>query len=117
MRESSQYADGANTGKFDVVGGRVKPGQHFAESLVREIEEETGLKVNIGKPFFMNEWRPMVKGEQWHIIGTFLECTAESDNVKLSADHDEFHWIDPKDYKKYALIENLHPAFEAYLSK
>ncbi len=117
LRESTKYQSGANIGKFDVVGGRVEPGQRFDESLLREIKEETGLNVRIGKPFFVNEWRPVVKGEQWQIVGTFFECIADSDNVKLSADHDEHKWIDPKEYKNHPLIENLHPAFEAFLKK
>jgi 8-oxo-dGTP diphosphatase len=117
LRESSQYKDGANIGKYDVVGGRIKPGQRFDESLVREIKEETGLKVKIGRPFFMNEWRPVVKNEQWQIVGTFFECFADSDQVILSEDHEDFQWINPIDYKDYNLIENLIPAFESYLSR
>ncbi len=117
LRESTKYQSGANIGKFDVVGGRVEPGQRFDESLAREIKEETGLNVKIGKPFFVNEWRPVVKGEQWQIVGTFFECVADSDNVKLSNDHDDHKWIDPKEYKNHPLIENLQPAFEAYLKK
>tara|TARA_Y100000034_G_scaffold132299_1_gene194941 strand:+ start:1240 stop:1539 length:300 start_codon:yes stop_codon:yes gene_type:complete len=79
LRESTKYKDGANAGKFDVVGGRVEPGQRFDESLLREIKEETGLTVTLGKPFFVNEWRPTVRGEQWQIIGTFFECFADTD--------------------------------------
>jgi len=37
LRESSGYKDGVNVGKFDVPGGRIKPGQRFDESLQREI--------------------------------------------------------------------------------
>ena len=33
VRESAQYKDGANAGKFDIVGGRVETGQRFDESL------------------------------------------------------------------------------------
>ncbi len=117
LKESTKYVDGANAGKFDVVGGRVKPGQKFDESLIREIQEETGLNVKIGRPFFVNEWRPLVRGEQWQIIGTFFECFAQTDKVVLSEDHEEYVWIDPKEYKKYNLIDNLIPAFANYLSK
>jgi 8-oxo-dGTP diphosphatase len=56
LRESTQYSDGSNAGGYDVVGGRVTPGERFDESLLREIREETGLSVRIGRPFFMNEW-------------------------------------------------------------
>jgi len=117
VRESSKYKDGANAGKFDIVGGRVEPGQRFDDSLKREIKEETGLDADIGKPFFVNEWRPVVKGEEWQIVGVFFECRPKSSEVKLSEDHDEFVWIDPKEYSRYPIIENLKPVFEAYLER
>lgn len=116
LREAPKYEDGTNIGKYDAVGGRLKPGQRFDESLLREIKEETGLDVTIGRPFFTNEWRPEVRGEQWQIVGTFFVCTPETANVTLSDDHDEFVWIDPKEYKNYNMIENLYTAFEAYVS-
>jgi len=117
LQESNKYQDGANVGKFDVVGGRVKPGQNFKDSLLREVNEETGLAITIGKPFFVNEWRPTVKGEPWQIIGIFFNCQTASNLVKLSQDHDKYLWIDPQEYKNYNLIENLHPAFAAYLNQ
>lgn len=117
LRESSKYEDGANASKFDVVGGRVEPGQRFDESLMREIKEETGLVVTIGCPFHVGEWRPTVRGEQWQIIGTYFECIANSDQVVLSDDHDEHQWIDPNDHHNFPIIENLRTAFERYLVK
>ena len=115
LRESAKYGDGSNAGRYDVPGGRIEPGQRFDESLRREIAEETGLTVAIGRPFFVNEWRPVVRGEQWQIVGTFFACDAASPAVTLGEDHDEFLWIDPAKYADYPLIENLRPAFEAYL--
>lgn len=117
LRESEKYQDGSNIGKFDVVGGRIKPGQNFKESLEREVKEETGLEVRIGKPFFVTEWRPVVNNEQWQIVGIFFECFTDSDNVNLSEDHSEFEWINPQDYEKYDLISAPKDAFKAYLEK
>ncbi len=114
LRESTKYTDGSNAGRYDVVGGRVKPGQRFDESLLREVKEETGLEVTIEKPFHTDEWRPVVNGEQWQIVGTFFICKASMDTVTLSEDHDEYKWIDPKEYEKYDLMENLKVAFEAF---
>ena len=84
-------------------------------AVLREIKEETGLDVKISKPFFANEWRPVVRGEQWHIVGIFFLCNAVSDNIVLSEDHEEFKWIKPEEYKEHNLIPNLHPAFEEFL--
>ena len=93
----------------------MEPGQHFQESLLREISEETGLEASVGRPFFVNEWRPVVRGERWHVVATFFVAHAKTDQVTLSVDHDKFKWIDPKNYKNEGLIENRTPTFEAYL--
>jgi len=116
LRESAKYKDGTNIAKYDAVGGRVEPGQRFDESLLREIKEETGLEVTIGKPFYVGEWRPIVRGEQWQIVGTYFECFANTDKVTLSSDHDDYVWIDPIDYKNYSLTD-ASEAFEAYLNR
>jgi len=117
VRESKKYKDGTNVGKFDVPGGRVKPGQRFDKSLHREIKEETGLSVSIGQPFYVDEWRPKVGAEKWQIIGAFFQCRTKSDKIKLSKDHNKFLWINPKDYKKFDLIDSIKRAFEAYLDR
>lgn len=117
VRESSNYGDGTNRGKFDVIGGRVNPGQRFDESFLREVREETGLEVTLGDPFYIGEWRPIIRGEPWQIVGTFIECFSSSDQVLLSEDHDRYIWIDPQDYLKYELIESIRPAFKKYLNR
>ena len=40
LRESDKYKDGTNAGGYDIVGGRVEPGQRFDESLLREIKDK-----------------------------------------------------------------------------
>jgi 8-oxo-dGTP diphosphatase len=115
LQESPNYKDGSNIGYYDVPGGRVKPGEAWSDGLIREIKEETGLTVEVGRPFFVNEWRPTVRGEQWQIVGIFFMCSASSDQVVLSSDHAKYIWIDPKEFKNYPVIENMIPVFEAYL--
>ena len=117
LRESPSYEETSNTGFYDVVGGRLDPGEHFGDALTREVYEETGLKVTMGRPFFVNEWRPVVRGEQWHIVGIFFACEADNQTVVLSKDHDDYKWIDPKEYKQEHIIENLSFAFDAYLTR
>lgn len=115
LRESKKYEDGTLGINYGVPGGRVQPGQKWSESLLREIKEETGLLAKIGRPFYVDEWRPVVRGEQWQIVGTFFECFADSDTVDVGVDHDDYQWIDPEEYNKFNLTDNLVPAFQEYL--
>lgn len=114
LREADAYADGTQKGRYSEPGGRLNPGENYKEALLREIQEETGLTVRIGDPVTVDEWRPVVRGEQWQIVGIFFECFANSTEVKLGPDHDGYIWIDPKDHAEYNMAENLHPIFEAY---
>jgi 8-oxo-dGTP diphosphatase len=116
LRESTHYQDGTQIGKFDVPGGRVQPGERFDEGLIREIREETGLTVRVGKPFFVGEWRPIVKGEPWQIVGIFFACEADTDAVALSEDHAEYVWAEPRAVGELEIIPNLLPVFDAWLA-
>jgi len=115
LRESGSYVDSTQTGKYDVPGGRLQPGEKFDEALRREVKEETGLDVAFGTPFHMGEWRPVVRGEQWQIVATFVRCVSPAGDVALGEDHDAFEWIDPSQHESFPLVANLHDAFKAYL--
>lgn len=114
LREAQTYETGTNKGKYDVPGGKVHAGERFDEGLRREIREEAGLEVRIGGPFFVDEWRPIVNGTHYHIVGTYFECFADADAVTLGPAHDEYKWIDPRTFDKFPLIETIIPAFQAY---
>ena len=58
-----------------------------------------------------------MKGEPWQIVGIFFVCDADSDQVRLSIDHDEYKWINPHEYENANLISNLHPVFQAFLKR
>ncbi len=117
LRESGSYQDGTNKGRYDVPGGRLNPGEAFSEALKREVKEETGLSVTLGDPISVGEWRPVVRGEVWQIVGIFFECTSESEDVVLSTDHDAFEWIALEKIDQYPVIENLKPVFEKLRKK
>ncbi|MFA7285376.1 MAG: NUDIX domain-containing protein [Candidatus Paceibacterota bacterium] len=115
LKESSSYEDGTNFAKYDVPGGRIKPGEKLEESLKREVYEETGLEIQVLQSFCVGEWRPKVKDENWQVIGVYFVCETLNENIVLSKDHDEYIWIRPEDYKNYNIIDNLANAFEVYL--
>ncbi|RJQ19318.1 NUDIX hydrolase [Candidatus Woesearchaeota archaeon] len=76
LKESKKYTDGTNAGRYDFPGGRLKPGERYDDALLREVREETGLDVEISNTLCVNEWRPTVRDEHWHIVGVSF-CAAQ----------------------------------------
>ncbi|MBI4175409.1 NUDIX domain-containing protein [Candidatus Berkelbacteria bacterium] len=117
LRESATYADGTNHGRYGLPGGRLEVGEQFEAALRREVSEETGLTVTIGRPIAVREWRPVVRDEEWQIVGIFFACASDSAAVTLSTEHDAFLWIDPHAHRSYGLIDNEHSVFDEYLAQ
>jgi len=116
IKESPHYAKGSHIGEYDFPGGKVRLGETMADGLKREVKEEVGMDIKVGKPFFAAEWSPVIEGVTLQIFGIFIKCTAETPEVMLGKDHDEYKWIDPADYKEYPIIAQNVDAFKAYLS-
>jgi len=116
LREANSYAEGTNTGKFHMPGGRLEAGEPFRDALVREIREETGLEdVEIGEAIHVDEWRPEINGTVQQIVGVFVQCRYKGGEVRLSEEHDQAVWMNPDERDKFALLpEDLH-AVEAFL--
>lgn len=113
IRESGQYAGGTNHSKYDFPGGKVEIGESIQSAIEREVEEETGIKIKVIAPFFVDEWRPIIKNEQIQIIGIFFMCEPLSLDIKLSADHDDYQWVSLDEYPQFALIDATKNAFES----
>ncbi len=117
IKESVKYEGGTNKGKYDFPGGKVKCGESFIDAIHREVFEEVGLRVKIGAPFYVGEWRPIVRDEQIQIIGIFLLCEPVTGEVVLSADHDECVWVTPEEAKQLPLIKETAEAIDVLVAK
>ena len=91
--------------KWSFCSGYIKEFESAENTVLREIEEETGLKAKIikkGKIFQKNDKN---NGKSW-LIMPFL-CEVKSKNVKLDHENIEFRWINYKDIKKYPAVPGL----------
>jgi 8-oxo-dGTP diphosphatase len=94
IREASKYEGGTNHGLYDFPGGKIKPGETITEAVNRETKEEAGIEVSVGKPFFVHEWRPIIKEEQVQIICIFFICKiADDTDIKIGEDFDDYKWM------------------------
>jgi 8-oxo-dGTP diphosphatase len=116
LREAEAYAEGTNTGKYHMPGGRLEPGEAFKDALTREVHEETGLEgVAAGEAIHVDEWRPEIGGQVQQIVGVFMLCTYKGGDVRLSEEHDQAIWINPDERDKYALLPADLAAIEAFI--
>ena len=97
-------------GCWDLPGGRLENGENPVHGLKREVMEETGLKVEVGKPVFTFH-------EMYNNIPLFFviyECGVVSGQVRLSPEHTEFRWA-----TKSEVLENeeLQNYLKVYLAK
>jgi 8-oxo-dGTP diphosphatase len=101
LREANTYDEGTQIGRYGLPGGRLNPGETFEEGLHREVQEETGLTVELQYPIYVGEWHPVIKTIPHQIIAIFNVCKAKTHAVRLSSEHDEAAWIEPSAYADY----------------
>jgi 8-oxo-dGTP diphosphatase len=116
LREASTYEDGTNQGRYHLPGGRINIGEHFEDGLRREVAEESGLEIDIIKPVYVGEWRPVIKGVKNQIIAIFFLCKTKDAKVVLSEEHDHFEWIKTKDCINFDIMPPDDKVIEAYLN-
>jgi 8-oxo-dGTP diphosphatase len=105
VREAKTGENNTQVGRWGLVGGRLDPGEPFFDGLAREVAEETGLKVEAGKPLYLGEWQPVIKGVPHQIVAIFMLCKAKTTDVRLSDEHDEYAWINPAKRHEYNMME------------
>jgi 8-oxo-dGTP diphosphatase len=118
LREAKTYVEGTNIGRYHGPGGRIKPSESYEEGLRREVEEETGITdIEPLYPIYVGDWRPVIKDVSHHIVGIFTLCKTKTSEVRLSSEHDDYRWIDPKDASKYDIMNPEAEVIAAYLSR
>lgn len=92
MKTSFLYKNEA----WDLPGGSIRFHENCTEGLLREIEEETSVKVKVVKPLRIFD---VIKGHVHMTICTYL-CIYKEGTVKLSDEHDEYFWLNLSDAEK-----------------
>jgi len=81
-------------GFYSLPGGRVEFGESLHTALHREVDEETGLRIEILGLAGWREVLPANGGGGHYVIVSFAARWAAGEPV-LNDEHDDFKWIDP----------------------
>lgn len=107
LRESQWYKEGTKTGNWDVPGGRIHPSESIRDGLLREVEEETGLSVKVDKLLGAFDGFPVINGAEAHVVRLYFVAYADTKEVRLSSDHNEYTWINPRDTKTMPSVDDI----------
>ncbi len=102
---------GFDPGRWELPGGKINYGENLVDALQREVLEEVGLVISVGRPF--KTWH-FTKEPFWVTGVTFL-CDYVSGVVTLSSEHAASVWIDPNGYGDYPLSTSVEEQIRSYL--
>jgi len=78
-------------GWFTLPGGTVNEGETINQAIEREVFEETGLKIAIGRPLWI--WQSNHIGKELvGIVFATKEIFPNNIRIKLSPEHNEYSW-------------------------
>jgi 8-oxo-dGTP diphosphatase len=96
--------DDSYGGLWELPGGKIEKGESIEESMVRELDEELELQVELSDliPFENSVFhRP---GMVLHLYAFIVQL---SQKVHFSNDHDQIQWLDQKSLKAVLESESL----------
>ena len=107
---------------YDLPGGKIQEGEmDFAKSFLREIDEETRLKIKVGKLFTTTYFEfPKIKhynsGKKIFLV--VYECFYVSGEVTLDPrEHDSYLWVTKDNYLNSVKPgTNIYDLLESYFS-
>jgi 8-oxo-dGTP diphosphatase len=100
-----------SAGSWSVPGGRCEPDESPAEACVREVAEETGLQVAIGRLAGRVE-RP-APGAGVYVIDDFV-CRVVGGSLAAADDAIEARWVTRADLASLQLVPGLYEALDEW---
>jgi 8-oxo-dGTP diphosphatase len=103
-------------GIWEDIGGRIKQFEEPKHALRREVQEESGLEIEIVRPinvFHLFHGERSASDEM--IIITYW-CRTHSDRVVISDEHSDYRWLQPQDALQLVEHEGVRSDIEAYLA-
>jgi ADP-ribose pyrophosphatase YjhB (NUDIX family) len=99
-------------GFYSLPGGRVEFGESLHTALTREVDEETGLTIDIVGLAGWREVLPSAGGGGHYLIMSFAARWVERE-PQLNNEHDDFKWLAPGSFGDLKLTGGLLELVEA----
>jgi len=87
-------------GRWELPGGFVDRGESADHAVIRELKEETGLKIKLEKIIGIYPDIYTYNSDQFHTLNIFYIAKASSEKLKAMDDVSEAKWFAKKDLPK-----------------
>lgn len=120
LRYSSSNSDKMVQGKFGLPGGQLEFGEHPDESMIREIQEETGIIAKPGIPIYVWNWSYQKAADTIQINAIARLCRYESGELSQKVMGEESlledsGWYEINQLMNMELIPDQIPAIRTFL--
>lgn len=99
-----------DNGQWCLPGGRMESGESLVEACIREVQEETGLSVQIvrliGVYSTPHRMVTYADGNQWQTVAHNFEAEVIGGELTLSDETTEFGYFTPDEIAKLDLMEH-----------
>ena len=86
-------------GEWHFLGGHIEKGEQFEEAVKREVEEETGLEVDVHQTVDVMTFSWKKDGEK-DSIQVLYHCEAETSDAEPMDDLEDVEWFEPSELKE-----------------
>lgn len=100
-----------NWGGLTFPGGHVEKGESFVDSVIREVYEETGLKIENPRICGTKDW-PREDGSRYIVV--FYKTNKFSGTLK-SSDEGEVKWMHLEQMKKEKMASDMDDMLKVFL--
>ena len=104
-------------GIWEDITGRMKQFEEPEHALVREVQEEAGLEIEIIKPIKIFHLFRGEKSADNEIIGIIYLCKSKSDKVTISGEHTEYRWVTPQEALEMIDNPSIKKDIEAFIAE
>lgn len=108
---------------LDFPGGKIQEGEavlgepaSLTRALEREVQEETGLTIEVGSPFVVwyYEFPQGHRNYPKVVMNVGFKCAYISGEVCLSNEHSNFTWVDKDTYRAFTEADGYFGALQKY---
>lgn len=108
-------------GKWSIPGGVVELGEPIRKAVLREVEEECGLEVELGKEKPIDVVDSIILDAdgkpKYHFVLLQFLIKAKGGGLRASSDVIEARWVSLDDVAKYDLTKTTRSFFDKHLEE